>query len=128
MAKLHHACALARESLRLWIYAEDHWQYENTLKDYNFGTLVRKDASKLYGQDNCVLVTRVQFFAIEVSEFMISPWELGLIFGRLPEIERDSMTGCTSRLRPTKPKHLTMHWPATDRDHPLLSRSSRRRS
>lgn len=28
--------------------------------------MVRKDADRLYDQDNCILVTRVQFFAIEV--------------------------------------------------------------
>ena len=38
------------------------------MTDYNFGTLIRRDAARLYGEDNTVLVTRVQFFAIEVSE------------------------------------------------------------
>ena len=37
------------------------------MTDYNFGTLIRRDAARLYGEDNTVLVTRVQFFAIEVS-------------------------------------------------------------
>lgn len=45
----------------------DSVQYEKKLTDYNFGTLVRKDAHKLYDEDNAILVTRVQFFAIEVS-------------------------------------------------------------
>jgi hypothetical protein len=38
-------------------------------------TLVRKDAHKLYDEDNAILVTRVQFFAIEVSP---SQRDLGL--------------------------------------------------
>jgi hypothetical protein len=37
------------------------------VNDYNFGTLIRKNADKLYAEDNTILVTRVQFFAIEVS-------------------------------------------------------------
>lgn len=41
-------------------------QYEKKLADYNFGTMVRKDADRPYDHDNCILVTRVQFFAIEV--------------------------------------------------------------
>jgi hypothetical protein len=42
-------------------------QYEGKVNEYNFGTLIRKDADKLYAEDNTILVTRVQFFAIEVS-------------------------------------------------------------
>jgi hypothetical protein len=45
----------------------DPTQYEKKLKDYNFGTLVRKDANRLYEEDNAILVTRVQFFAIEAG-------------------------------------------------------------
>ncbi|EIW71163.1 hypothetical protein TREMEDRAFT_27063 [Tremella mesenterica DSM 1558] len=41
--------------------------YEKKLKDYNFGTLVRKDSEKLYSEENSILVTRIQFFAIEIS-------------------------------------------------------------
>lgn len=44
-----------------------HTQYEKRLTDYNFGTLVRKDADRGYAEDNSILVTRVQFFAIEVG-------------------------------------------------------------
>jgi hypothetical protein len=35
--------------------------------DYNFGTLIRRDCEQAYGEDNCILLTRVQFFGIEVS-------------------------------------------------------------
>ena len=41
------------------------------MNDYNFGTLIRKDAEKLYAEDNTILVTRVQFFAIEVSILLL---------------------------------------------------------
>ena len=42
-------------------------QYEKTVTDYNFGTMVRKDSDRLYAEDNAILVTRVQFLAIEIS-------------------------------------------------------------
>ncbi|ORY23987.1 putative polysaccharide biosynthesis protein [Naematelia encephala] len=41
--------------------------YEKKLKDYNFGTLVRRDAERGYTEDNAILVTRVQFFGIEIA-------------------------------------------------------------
>lgn len=41
--------------------------YEKKLKDYNFGTLVRKFSNRPYAEDNSILVTRVQFFAIEIA-------------------------------------------------------------
>ncbi|ORX33935.1 putative polysaccharide biosynthesis protein [Kockovaella imperatae] len=41
--------------------------YEKRLKDYNFGTLVRKDSDRGYAEDNSILVTRTQFFAIEIA-------------------------------------------------------------
>ncbi|KAK1921650.1 cytoplasm protein [Papiliotrema laurentii] len=41
--------------------------YEKRVTDYNFGTLVRKDAERPYDHDNAILVTRVQFFGIEIA-------------------------------------------------------------
>lgn len=41
--------------------------YENKLTDYNFGTLIRRDADREYSEDNTILVTRCQFDAIEVA-------------------------------------------------------------
>ncbi|WVN89381.1 uncharacterized protein L203_104604 [Cryptococcus depauperatus CBS 7841] len=41
--------------------------YEKRVTDYNFGTLVRARSDELYGQDNSILVTRIQFFAIEIA-------------------------------------------------------------
>ncbi|GFZ47844.1 Protein PBDC1 homolog [Saitozyma sp. JCM 24511] len=60
------------ESQMKSVKGKERWRsfimpYEKKLTDYNFGTLVRKDAHKLYDEDNAILVTRVQFFAIEIA-------------------------------------------------------------
>ncbi|ODO07934.1 hypothetical protein I350_03516 [Cryptococcus amylolentus CBS 6273] len=41
--------------------------YEKKVTDYNFGTLVRARSDELYTETNSILVTRVQFFAIEIA-------------------------------------------------------------
>ncbi|OCF32521.1 cytoplasmic protein [Kwoniella heveanensis CBS 569] len=41
--------------------------YEKRVTDYNFGTLVRRRADELYSEENSVLVTRVQFYGIEIA-------------------------------------------------------------
>lgn len=41
--------------------------YEKTLTDYNFGTLIRRDADREYAEDNCILVTRAQFVGLEIA-------------------------------------------------------------
>ncbi|BEI81256.1 hypothetical protein CcaverHIS002_0204160 [Cutaneotrichosporon cavernicola] len=40
--------------------------YEESLTEYNFGTLVRKDSDQTYSEENSMLVTRAQFVAIEI--------------------------------------------------------------
>ncbi|KIJ40404.1 hypothetical protein M422DRAFT_32259 [Sphaerobolus stellatus SS14] len=42
-------------------------QYEKTVKDYNFGSLIRVDADDEYSQTNSIFVTRLQFYAIEIA-------------------------------------------------------------
>ncbi|KAF8731528.1 hypothetical protein AX14_004729 [Amanita brunnescens Koide BX004] len=42
-------------------------QYENKIKDYNFGSLIRTDAREEYGESNTIFVTRIQFYAIEIT-------------------------------------------------------------
>lgn len=42
------------------------------MTDYNFGTLIRRRSDELYTQDNSILITRVQFFAIEVGQSLIA--------------------------------------------------------
>ncbi|XP_077992288.1 protein PBDC1-like [Glandiceps talaboti] len=41
--------------------------FEGQLDDYNFGTLLRLDSSQPYSEENSTLVTRIQFYAIEVA-------------------------------------------------------------
>lgn len=36
------------------------------VNDYNFATLIRLDSSKDYEEENSVIVTKVQFYAIEL--------------------------------------------------------------
>lgn len=40
--------------------------FEEKIEDFNFGTLVRKDVSKEYSEDNTIFVVRIQFYAIEL--------------------------------------------------------------
>jgi hypothetical protein len=42
-------------------------QYEKLIPDYNFGTMLRPDATREYDERNSMFVTRTQFYAIEVS-------------------------------------------------------------
>ncbi|KAF9577254.1 hypothetical protein BGW38_007659 [Lunasporangiospora selenospora] len=43
-------------------------RYENgRVTDYNFGSLLRIDASKDYTEDNTIFVTRMQFLTIEIA-------------------------------------------------------------
>jgi len=41
--------------------------YEKKVRDYNFGSLIRTDAKGEYGERNTIFVTRIQFYAIEIS-------------------------------------------------------------
>jgi len=41
--------------------------YEEKITDYNFGSLIRADATKEYSETNTIFVTRIQFYAIEIS-------------------------------------------------------------
>lgn len=51
----------------------------NTIEDYNFGTLLRVDASDEYGQETTVFVVRIQFYAIEIARNRagLNDWVLG---------------------------------------------------
>jgi len=42
-------------------------KYEKTVKDYNFGSLIRVDAKDEYSQTNSIFVTRMQFYGIEIA-------------------------------------------------------------
>ncbi|KAJ3774696.1 DUF757-domain-containing protein [Lentinula raphanica] len=41
--------------------------YEKKVKDHNFGSLIRMDARDEYAEKNTIFVTRIQFYAIEIS-------------------------------------------------------------
>ncbi|KAJ7356373.1 Protein pbdc1 [Desmophyllum pertusum] len=41
--------------------------YEGKVEDYNFGTLLRIDCNKDYNEENTILVTRIQFYAVEIA-------------------------------------------------------------
>jgi len=51
-----------KERWRLFIQS-----YENKIKDYNFGSLIRTDAQDEYGENNTIFVTRMQFYAYEIA-------------------------------------------------------------
>ncbi|XP_066995222.1 protein PBDC1 isoform X2 [Anabrus simplex] len=42
-------------------------KFNGVIEDYNFGTLLRLDHSGEYSASNSILVTRIQFYAIEVA-------------------------------------------------------------
>ncbi|XP_018328364.1 protein PBDC1 [Agrilus planipennis] len=52
--------------------AKEKWRpfcerFKDIIEDYSFGTLLRIDASKEYDENNSILVTRIQFYAIELA-------------------------------------------------------------
>jgi hypothetical protein len=40
---------------------------EKKVEDYNFGTMLRKSPKSAYGEEETILVLRMQFFAIEIA-------------------------------------------------------------
>ncbi|KAG6885537.1 hypothetical protein C0993_000322 [Termitomyces sp. T159_Od127] len=42
-------------------------RYEKKIKEHNFGCLIRTDADGEYGETSTIFVTRMQFYAIEIS-------------------------------------------------------------
>ncbi|NXP61404.1 PBDC1 protein, partial [Chloropsis cyanopogon] len=42
-------------------------RFEGLVEDFNFGTLLRLDARGEYTEENSILATRIQFFAIEIA-------------------------------------------------------------
>lgn len=42
-------------------------RFQNLIDDYSYGTLLRCDATKDYSEANSMLVTRIQFYAIELA-------------------------------------------------------------
>lgn len=42
-------------------------KFKKCVEDYSYGTLLRADASKGYDEENSILLTRIQFYAIELA-------------------------------------------------------------
>lgn len=42
-------------------------QYEKTVDDYNFGTMLRKNPKFEYGEKETIFAVRMQFYAIEIA-------------------------------------------------------------
>lgn len=42
-------------------------KFKDVVEDYSFGTLLRLDHTGEYSEHNSILVTRIQFYAIELS-------------------------------------------------------------
>lgn len=42
-------------------------KFKNVVEDYSFGTLMRANAKEGYTDKNVILVTRIQFYAIEIA-------------------------------------------------------------
>ncbi|KAJ6104579.1 DUF757-domain-containing protein [Penicillium sp. IBT 18751x] len=42
-------------------------QYEKTIEDYNFGTIIRSRADEEYEQHNTIFGVRMQFYAVEIA-------------------------------------------------------------
>ena len=58
------------------VWREFMMHYEKTVDDYNFGSLLRLDASGEYDQANTIFVPRMQFLAIEIAriKFGLNDW------------------------------------------------------
>lgn len=41
--------------------------YKDTVKDYNFGSLIRTNARDEYSETNTIFTTRIQFYAYEIA-------------------------------------------------------------
>ncbi|KAH1005454.1 hypothetical protein HUJ04_006439 [Dendroctonus ponderosae] len=42
-------------------------KFKTIVEDYSYGTLLRSDALKDYSEENTILVTRIQFYAVEIA-------------------------------------------------------------
>lgn len=42
-------------------------RFKTLIEDYSFGTLLRANAEEDYKEENSILITRIQFYAIEIA-------------------------------------------------------------
>jgi hypothetical protein len=64
--------------------AKERWRdyiknFDGKIEDFNFGTLLRKDASDEYSEENTIFVVRIQFYAFELARnrFGLNDWAYG---------------------------------------------------
>lgn len=64
--------------------AKERWRkfcalFETSVADFNFGTLLRTDATQEYGQFSTCFVVRIQFYAFEVARNKngLNDWAVG---------------------------------------------------
>lgn len=55
------------EGKKRWrAFINEYEKGEKAIDDFNFGTLLRRDASKEYSEENTMFVPRMQFYAVEI--------------------------------------------------------------
>lgn len=54
------------EKIKWREYCEEYKE-NRSVGDYNYGTILRLDATQDYSQENSTIVPRIQFYAIEVA-------------------------------------------------------------
>jgi hypothetical protein len=65
--KIDENCMKNESGKALWRPFLMKYEKDSGVQDYNFGTLLRLDASKDYEPDNVTVVPRIQFLAIEIA-------------------------------------------------------------
>ena len=51
--------------------------YEQSVEDYNFGTLLRGSPTDEYGEESTIFAVRMQFYAIEIARYAFSIYRAG---------------------------------------------------
>lgn len=55
------------EGKKRWrAFINEYEKGEKEVDDFNFGTLLRRDSSKEYSEENTMFVPRMQFYAVEI--------------------------------------------------------------
>lgn len=54
-------------------------KFEDTIEDYNFGTLLRSRSNDEYGEQGTIFVVRLQFYAVEIcrNKYGLNDWIAG---------------------------------------------------
>ena len=74
--------------------AKEKWrpfcsEFEGLVEDFNYATMLRTDPNKDYGEDNSIVVPRIQFLAIEIARNREGHNDnIRKLFGKTKEIEK----------------------------------------